>query len=467
MLFSSVTFLFYFLPIVFISYYIVPNKLKNYILLLASIIFYSWGGLLYLPILIVSVFLNYLFGLKIDKYKDYKEKSKKILIISIIFNILFLGVFKYSNFIVDNINTMLNTSINILTIPLPIGISFYTFQAMSYVIDVYRKDGRVQKNIFNLLLYISMFPQLVAGPIVRYETVDSQIENREHSFAKFNLGLERLVKGLFKKVIISNSVGELATIIYGLSSIEMSILTAWIGAIAYTLQIYFDFSGYSDMAIGLGKMLGFDFLENFNYPYISKSVSEFWRRWHISLGSWFRDYIYIPLGGNRCNTFKVYRNLVIVWLVTGIWHGASWNFVVWGCYFCLFIILERLFLNKLLYKLPKIIQHMYLMIIIIIGWVIFSKENLKSSIEYIKIMFGVGNYPIANGYAKFYISQYSIILIIAIIASIPILKYIRAKIIKIDNIIKALKPIIIVFSFILITIYLVNSTFNPFIYFNF
>lgn len=254
-------------------YYIVPNKIKNYVLLLASIVFYAWGGVLYLPILIISVFSNYLFALKIDKYKDNKEKSKRILTLSIIFNILFLGVFKYLNFIVDTINIILNSSINIPQISLPIGISFYTFQAMSYVIDVYRKDGRIQKNIFNLLLYISMFPQLVAGPIVRYETVDDQITKREYSFDKFNLGLERLIKGLFKKVIISNTVGELATIIYELSPMEMSITTAWIGAIAYTLQIYFDFSGYSDMAIGLGKMLGFDFLENFNYPYVAKSVS--------------------------------------------------------------------------------------------------------------------------------------------------------------------------------------------------
>ncbi|WP_289130500.1 MBOAT family protein, partial [uncultured Clostridium sp.] len=296
MLFSSVTFIFYFLPITFILYYMVPNKAKNYILLLVSMIFYAWGGLLYFPLLIVSIMMNYIFGLNIEKYKDNKQKSKIVLICSIIFNILFLGVFKYSNFIVDNINIFFNTSFNIPTIELPIGISFYTFQAMSYVIDVYRKDGKVQKNIFYLALYISMFPQLVAGPIVRYETVDKQIEKRSYSFDKFNLGLERVVKGLFKKVIISNTIGELASIIYGLPYAEMTVATAWIGAIAYTFQIYFDFSGYSDMAIGLGKMLGFDFLENFNYPYISKSVSEFWRRWHISLGSWFKDYVYIPLG---------------------------------------------------------------------------------------------------------------------------------------------------------------------------
>ena len=292
MLFSSVTFLFYFLPIVMILYYISPRKLKNYILLIASLIFYAWGGVMYFPLLIISIAVNFIFGLLIDKYSTNNNKKKTVLIISIIFNILFLGVFKYSNFVVDNINSIFSTEISIPSIPLPIGISFYTFQAMSYVIDVYRNDGKVQKNIFNLALYISMFPQLVAGPIVRYETVDNQITNRIHTFDKFNLGIERFIIGLFKKVVISNTIGQLATNIYGLVDWKMSISIAWLGAIAYTLQIYFDFSGYSDMAIGLGKVFGFDFDENFNYPYISQSVGEFWRRWHISLSTWFRDYIY-------------------------------------------------------------------------------------------------------------------------------------------------------------------------------
>lgn len=467
MLFSSVTFIFYFLPITFILYYMVPNKAKNYILLLVSMIFYAWGGLLYFPLLIVSIMMNYIFGLNIEKYKDNKQKSKIVLICSIIFNILFLGVFKYSNFIVDNINIFFNTSFNIPTIELPIGISFYTFQAMSYVIDVYRKDGKVQKNIFYLALYISMFPQLVAGPIVRYETVDKQIEKRSYSFDKFNLGLERVVKGLFKKVIISNTIGELASIIYGLPYAEMTVATAWIGAIAYTFQIYFDFSGYSDMAIGLGKMLGFDFLENFNYPYISKSVSEFWRRWHISLGSWFKDYVYIPLGGSRNGSVKLYRNLAIVWLITGVWHGASWNFILWGVYFGVFIILERAFLQNILNKLPNVIQHIYLMIIVIFGWVLFSQEDIASTIEYIKVMLGLGNYKIINDYTVFYIKEYWIIICIAIVSSIPILQQIKNLDIKIRKIIDLTRPIVIILSFTLVTIYLLNSTFNPFIYFNF
>ncbi|MGX4598566.1 MBOAT family O-acyltransferase [Faecalimicrobium sp. JNUCC 81] len=469
MLFSSVTFLFFFIPTVFTLYYLSPSKMKNYILLFFSIVFYSWGGLLYLPLLIISIIANYIFGLKIDKYKNNDNKKKNTLIVAIIFNILFLGVFKYTNFITDNINTIFNTAINIPIIPLPIGISFYTFQAMSYVVDVYRKDGKVQKNIFNLALYISMFPQLVAGPIVRYQSVDDQITHREHNMDKFNLGMERFIRGLFKKVIISNSVGELSTLIYSLSDYQMSVSVAWLGAIAYTLQIYFDFSGYSDMAIGLGKMLGFEFLENFNYPYISKSVSEFWRRWHISLGSWFRDYIYIPLGGNRVSNIKVYRNLSIVWLVTGIWHGASWNFVVWGLYFGLFIMAERLFLQKLLKKLPNFIQHIYLLIIVVFGWVLFSKHDLKSAIEYMKVMIGIGDYPFINGYTTFYISQYAVELVMAIILSTPIIKAIKKKIKcrKILKIVNVLKPLVLFSLFVITTIYLVNSTFNPFIYFNF
>ena len=471
MLFSSVTFLFFFLPIVFTLYYISPKKIKNYTLLLFSIIFYAWGGILYLPLLIISIMINYIFGLQIEKYKDNNKKRKNILIISIIFNVLFLGVFKYTNFIIDNINIIFKTSINIPIIPLPIGISFYTFQAMSYVIDVYRNDGKVQKNIFNLALYISMFPQLVAGPIVRYETIDNQITNRIHNIDKFNQGIERLTIGLFKKVIISNTVGELSALIYSLSNYQMSISVAWLGAIAYTLQVYFDFSGYSDMAIGLGKMLGFEFLENFNYPYISKSVSEFWRRWHISLGSWFRDYIYIPLGGNRVSNIKTYRNLTIVWLITGIWHGASWNFVAWGLYFGIFIMLERAFLQNILNKIPKVFSHIYLLIVVIFGWVLFSKPDLKSAIDYMKIMIGVGEYPFINGYTTFYLSQYWLSLTMAIILSTPIINRTKQLIIKsnkkIMTAIEIIKPLIYFILFFITTVYLVNSTFNPFIYFNF
>lgn len=466
MLFSSVTFLFYFLPIVLTLYFLVKDKYKNYILLLFSLIFYAWGGISYFPLLIVSIIINYIMGLFIDKYKDEKNKKKAVLIISIFINLLFLGIFKYSNFVVDNINMIFNQAIEIPVIALPIGISFYTFQAMSYVIDVYRGDGKVQKNVFNLALYISMFPQLVAGPIVRYETVDEQIKKRTINFEKFNEGMERFIGGLFKKVIISNGVGELSVAIYALNNSEMTVLTAWLGAIGYTLQIFFDFSGYSDMAIGLGKMFGFDFLENFNYPYISKTVGEFWRRWHISLGSWFRDYIYIPLGGNRVKEILVYRNLLIVWAVTGLWHGASWNFIVWGLYFGAFIMLERKFLGKALKKMPKIISHIYLLLIVIVGWVLFSKPTLGQAMEYIGIMFGSGNYALFNGYTKFFFNQYFFEILMAVVLSMPVIEFLR-RYEWVDKSIKIVKPIVLIGIFIITILYLVNSTFNPFIYFNF
>ncbi|WP_343288384.1 MBOAT family O-acyltransferase [Turicibacter bilis] len=466
MLFSSTVFIFYFLPITLLIYFMVPKKLRNYVLLISSLVFYAWGGLLYFPLLIISIILNYICGLKIGKYENKPIKKKRVLITSIILNVLFLGIFKYTNFIVDNLNALFNTSIFIVRIPLPIGISFYTFQAMSYVIDVYRGEGKVQKNIFNLALYISMFPQLVAGPIVRYQTIDEQIINRKHSFEKFNDGLNRFIVGLFKKIIISNTVGELSTIVYGMTENTMSVSIAWLGAISYMLQIYFDFSGYSDMAIGLGKIFGFDFLENFNYPYISKSVSEFWRRWHISLGSWFRDYIYIPLGGNRVSSLKIYRNLLVVWLVTGIWHGASWNFVIWGLYFGMFIMLERMFLQKLLNRIPTIMQHIYLLLIVLVGWVIFSQSDLSSTINYLEVMFGLTEAPFMNGYTIFYFKEYFVALLIACICSMPILKVLR----KNDNFNRVtiiLKPVVICVMFFIVIIYMVNSTFNPFIYFNF
>ncbi|MGL4873802.1 MAG: MBOAT family O-acyltransferase [Clostridium sp.] len=466
MLFSSTTFLFYFLPIVLVLYFATRGKIRNYVLLVGSLFFYSWGGVNYLPLLLISIVMNYFLGLGIEKYSENDRRKKGVLILGIILNIFFLGVFKYTNFFVDNINIIFDQTINIPIINLPIGISFYTFQAMSYVIDVYRKDGKVQRNIFDLALYISMFPQLVAGPIVRYQTVADQVVSREHSFEKFNLGMERFITGLFKKVVISNSVGELSTIIYGMGNDEMSVTLAWLGAIGYSLQIFFDFSGYSDMAIGLGKMFGFDFLENFNYPYISKSVSEFWRRWHISLGTWFKDYIYIPLGGNRVKGIKAYRNLFIVWFITGMWHGASWNFIIWGLYFGIFIMLEKLCLNKIFKRIPRIFSHIYLLIIVIVGWVIFSKTNMGEVVEYLKIMFGFGEYQIINGHAIFMIKEYALELTIGIILSMPIIGYLK-KYKGLNKIIEKAKPVILISLFVITILYLINSTFNPFIYFNF
>lgn len=354
MVFSSLVFLFVFLPVILILYYISSNKYKNYLLLIASLFFYAWGEPTYVLIMILSIIVNYICGLLVEENK--KTIIKKFgLILAIVFNILMLGVFKYSGFLVSNINNILNINLPLPKIALPLGISFFTFQAMSYVIDVYKKDAKVQRSILNLSLYISLFPQLVAGPIVRYQTIADQIDYREHNISKFGEGVNRFIIGLSKKVILSNSLGMLADAVFNTSVEDLTIISSWLGIIAYSLQIFFDFSGYSDMAIGLGKMFGFEFLENFNYPYISQSASEFWRRWHISLGSWFRDYVYFPLGGSRKGTLRTYINLFIVWFLTGFWHGASWTFIAWGLYFGVLIGMEKAFLEKnILQKLSLI-----------------------------------------------------------------------------------------------------------------
>lgn len=390
-----------------------------------------------------------------------------------VFNISLLGIFKYSNFFIDNINSLFNMNLNIPTIALPLGISFFTFQTMSYVIDVYRHDGKVQNNIFDLALYISLFPQLVAGPIVRYETVDNQISNRKHSMDKFADGVNRFIIGLGKKVIYSNQLGLIADSVFAAQVSELSTLEAWLGIICYTLQIYFDFSGYSDMAIGLGKMFGFDFFENFNYPYISQSVSEFWRRWHISLGSWFRDYVYIPLGGNRVSPIKQYRNLFIVWSLTGIWHGANWTFMAWGLYYGILIALEKAFLDKLLKKLPQIFRHIYLVFIVMIGWVFFRAENITQAIDFIRVLGGISVNPIYNNSFISYINESGFIVILAIIFSAPVLPNVKSmlelnhkKLVESKFMYATHSACLMSIMFIIVVI-LVNSTYNPFLYFRF
>ena len=471
MIFSSLVFLFAFLPIVLIFYYLSNNKLKNIVLLLASLFFYAWGEPKYVFLMLGSIGFNYIFGLKVAS--DKVKKKKLWLIIAVISNISLLGIFKYSNFFIDNINSVFNINLNIPTIALPLGISFFTFQTMSYVIDVYRHDGKVQKNIFDLALYISLFPQLVAGPIVRYETVDNQISNRKHSMDKFADGVNRFIIGLGKKVIYSNQLGLIADGVFAAQISELSTLEAWLGIICYTLQIYFDFSGYSDMAIGLGKMFGFDFLENFNYPYISQSVSEFWRRWHISLGSWFRDYVYIPLGGNRVSPIKQYRNLFIVWSLTGIWHGANWTFMAWGLYYGILIAFEKAFLDKLLKKLPQIFRHIYLVLIVMIGWVFFRAANITQAIDFIKVLGGVGANSLYNNSFISYINESGFIVILAIIFSTPILPKIKSmltlkhkKLVENKFIYVAHSTCLMSIMFIIVVI-LVNSTYNPFLYFRF
>lgn len=475
MVFSSSVFLFLFLPIVLFTYFIVPTKFKNLILLIASLFFYAWGEPKFVIIMLISIIINYIFGLVINLNKEKKTKSKIFLALMVISNLLILCVFKYLNFIVDNINSVFNLSISIPNISLPIGISFFTFQAMSYVIDIYRDDAKVQRNPLNLALYISLFPQLIAGPIVRYQTIAEQLNKRFTNFSKFNHGIKRFIIGLGKKMILANNCGYIADQVFSQTPTDLTTSLAWIGIISYTLQIYFDFSAYSDMAIGLGKMFGFDFLENFNYPYISKSVSEFWRRWHISLSSWFRDYLYIPLGGNRKGNPATYRNLFIVWLATGIWHGASWTFIAWGLYFGVLIMLERAFLGKLLRKIPKFMQILYTLIIVIIGWVFFRSETFMYAFTFLGVLSGFNGTGLWDINTFYYISEYGIILSLAIIGSTPFLKIIFNKIeFKSENslFIKIFGKEIFINSYLVMILlisvsYVITGTFNPFIYFRF
>ncbi|MGG0245736.1 MBOAT family O-acyltransferase, partial [Bacillus mycoides] len=388
MVFSSLIFLFIFLPLALIVYYVSPKVLRNLILFIISLIFYAWGEPVYIVIMIFSTIFDYINGILIDKYRNRKGIKKAIFINSIVINLGILGFFKYYGFVIENINTLFNLNIQVETLPLPVGISFYTFQTMSYVIDVYLGKVQAQKNIISFGTYVTMFPQLVAGPIVKYSDIDKQLQERKVTLDRFGEGMELFIRGLALKVLLANNIGLLWTSVKATSISELTILTAWIGIIAFAFQIYFDFRGYSAMAQGLGKMFGFDFPENFNYPYISKSVTEFWRRWHISLGSWFREYVYIPLGGNRTGLIKQLRNLLIVWFLTGLWHGANWNFIVWGLYFGLFVTLEKLFLFKWLKNQMSFIGHVYTLIIVLIGWVFFEFENLSVAMNFIGTMFG-------------------------------------------------------------------------------
>ena len=409
MLFTSISFLYYFLPLVLIVYFIVPKNYKNLVLLLFSLLFYFYGEPKYILLMLFEILVAYIGAILIDKYKD-----KSILILTLFIHIILLVIFKYTDFFISNINNIFNTNFKLLNIALPIGISFYTFQIISYVIDVYRGKVKVQKNFLKLATYVSLFPQLIAGPIVRYEVIEDELDNRKHSFENFALGTRRFTIGLAKKVLIANMLGELCTK-FDLVD-ERSIIFYWLFAISYMLQIYFDFSAYSDMAIGLGRIFGFHFLENFNYPYISKSITEFWRRWHISLGSWFRDYDYIPLGGNRVSKIKFLRNILIVWLLTGIWHGASWNFIIWGLLFGILLIIEKLWLNKILDKLPNIIKRIYVLFIVMISFIIFNANTMNTAWYNIIGLFGVNKEPFINTYTIYYIKSYLPILIVAIIA---------------------------------------------------
>lgn len=472
MVFSSLIFLFIFLPSVLLVYYICPKKFRNLVLFVSSLIFYAWGEPVYITIMIFSTFFDYINGLLIEKYRQNGQlKSTKIVLInSIVINLAILFFFKYTDFFISNINLVFKTSIPMLNLALPIGISFYTFQTMSYTIDVYRGEVEAQKNIISFGAFVALFPQLVAGPIVRYKTIASQLDGRKESQEQFANGIHRFVIGLGKKVLLANNIGLVWEQISSLNIETLSVATAWIGAIAFSFQIYFDFSGYSDMAIGLGKMFGFDFLENFNYPYVSKSIAEFWRRWHISLGTWFKEYVYFPLGGNRYGKVKQIRNLLIVWGLTGFWHGASWNFVVWGLYFAVLLIFEKLFLLKYLNQLPKFISHIYTLTFVIFSWVIFAFDDFSKVVLYFKAMFGINNLLVDNTAIYLFYTNF-ILFVFLTISSTEFFKNIKNKMItkhfKNDFKIIALKNLLYVLIFLSSITFLVGDSYNPFLYFRF
>ncbi len=475
MLFNSLSFLWVFLPILMLLYFTIGKiwpHTKNYILLIFSLLFYAWGEPKYVLLMIASIIVNYTFGLLIDRAGHKKKKKQKVLwlVLDILFNIGLLGHFKYFNFLVANVNNVFGAgTLTIGEIALPIGISFYTFQVMSYVIDLYRGDIKVQKNLPKLALYISFFPQLIAGPIVKYRDIDSQLDNRKTTVEKFSYGVKRFIYGLAKKVLIADSMAAIVDTIFGAGIGSLEMHTAWIGAICYALQIFFDFSGYSDMAIGLGSMFGFKFPENFNLPYLSTSITEFWRRWHISLSTWFKEYLYIPLGGNRKGRFRTYINLWIVFIATGIWHGAAWTFVAWGLFHGFFIFIERLGLKKILDKY-HIIGHVYLILVVLTGWVIFRASYLGDAIQYLKVMF-LGQTAVAP------IQLYNVVnkrTLIAFIFAIALAGPIQAMLSKINiskksvNIFKTyVEPLIVITLLLICILYLVNNTYSTFIYFRF
>lgn len=465
MVFSSLIFIFLFLPVMIGLPLIAPLKWKNPLLVLLSLFFYAWGEPYYVLIMIISILINFLSGIAIDRHEGRMRKAW--LIFALVFNLSLLAVFKYTGFFVENINHIFGLSVFTPSISLPIGISFYTFQSLSYIIDVYRNRTRAQESLISVALYISLFPQLIAGPIVRYTTIEEQIRERHITLLSFGEGVRRFLLGLGKKVLIANTLGEFVDLAFAYSPVNLSTSTAWLAILAYALQIYFDFSGYSDMAIGLGKMLGFEFEENFNYPYISRSASEFWRRWHISLGTWFRDYLYIPLGGNRVGLARGARNLFIVWFLTGLWHGASWNFVLWGLWFGFFIFFERTAIGKSLIG-TKYLSRVYLVLIVLIGWVMFRSDGLSYALTYFQVMFTEHGNAVANVNTIVYLRQYGISLLIGILAATPMWELISIKIrglsVKWHEIGQAIFYTLV---FLLVILSLVNSTYNPFIYFRF
>ena len=472
MIFSSLLFLFRFLPIVLLLYYAVPKKLRNLVLLLVSLVFYAWGEPVYVVLMIVSILISWSGGLAVDRFlRAGNEKGARISLgVSVAAGLSLLGFFKYADFVLRTINQAAGSDIPLLRLALPIGISFYTFQTISYIIDVYRGTASVQTNIISYGAYVTMFPQLIAGPIVQYKTIDRQLRSRHESSEEFADGVMRFMIGLGKKVLLANNAGVLWDSIRVMDTGNLPVLTAWIGIAAYTFQIYFDFSGYSDMAIGLGHMFGFRFLENFDHPYLSKSATEFWRRWHISLGTWFREYVYIPLGGNRVGRFGLIRNTMIVWLLTGIWHGADWNFMLWGLYYGILLMLEKLVFGRALEKLPSVLRHVYCMFVVMIGWYLFSFNEISGGYGYLAALFGGGGSFMDRG-SIYQLYSNAVLLIILIIGSttLPIraASAVLKKVRRSNTATVVLRGAFTVCVFMLSVAYLVSASYNPFLYFRF
>ena len=466
MVFSSTIFLCVYLPLVLLGYYICPKKGRNLFLLIVSLVFYAWGEPKYVFLMIFSILVNYIFGRLMDKNRGRQKRMKLMLVLSVVIDLGLLSVFKYTDFIITNVNAIFGASFDLLNIALPIGISFYTFQAMSYTIDVYRNDVRVQKNLIDFGMYITMFPQLIAGPIVRYADVQDQLAERSVTTADFSEGVMRFVVGLGKKVLLANQMGAVWSEIYALGG-DVSALMAWTGAIAYTFQIYFDFSGYSDMAIGLGRMFGFKFPENFRYPYQSVSITDFWRRWHITLSTWFKEYLYIPLGGNRCGLARQALNLLIVWSLTGFWHGAGWNFVMWGLYYFVILFIEKLFLLKALDKLPKLFRHVYALLLIVIGWVIFASDDVSVLLPYLGSMFGANG--AVGGMDVYTLFTKAVLLIICCVASTELPKrlFLSATGAMNEKAAFTIKSVMTIALLALSMILLIGDSYNPFLYFRF
>ncbi|MCR5301171.1 MAG: MBOAT family protein [Lachnospiraceae bacterium] len=470
MLFSSYTFIIIFLPLLIIAYYIIPEKLRNALLLAASLAFYAWGGPSYLLVMLGSILINYVSGLAVDGLSERPSAKRWAVILTVVLNLSLLGYYKYTDFFIENINWITGLDIPLRHIILPLGISFYTFQGMSYVFDISRGKGKVLKNPLRLALYISFFPQLIAGPIVRYETIAPQLEHRNVDTAVLNDAIFRFVRGLTKKVLLANMIGEYAGICFAEGAGSLTLVSSWAGAIAYTLQIYFDFSGYSDMAIGLGAIFGFSFPENFDHPYCAQSITEFWRRWHISLGTWFRDYVYIPLGGNRKGKLRQFLNIIVVWFLTGFWHGASWNFVIWGLYYALILVLEKSVILKYKEKIPVFFRHIYTIILIVIGFVIFNSPSLSFSSSYISRMFDLtyGRSTWASELIHIF-REYGVVILAGCIFSTPvadrILSLIKEK--TSASSYEVIKSVIMTVLFLACFMRLVVSSYNPFIYFRF